>query len=159
MRQREPRRSVRVDEVPEDHRTTVMSGFLASTHTVRLSHQMLMMASLLSPGQASFGKLWEWMVATLTLRRAAAAAATAATSYCSVLGNVALAARQMVRSGKEPYVLVTVQSDVPRAQDTGSGGGLPPASCWVVSSRTGRSTKKRGPRIARGPRMAAMSAS
>ena len=77
MRQREPRRSGRVDEVPEDHRTAVMSGFLASTHTVRLSHQMLMMASLLSPGQASFGKLWEYLVATFTLRLAATAAATA----------------------------------------------------------------------------------
>jgi hypothetical protein len=35
---------------------------------------MLMMASLLSPGQASFGKLWEYLVATFTLRLAATAA-------------------------------------------------------------------------------------
>ncbi|WVZ95422.1 LOW QUALITY PROTEIN: hypothetical protein U9M48_041190 [Paspalum notatum var. saurae] len=67
------------------------------------------------------------LVATLTLRRAAAAAATATTSSCSVLGNVAFSARQTVRSGNEPYALVTVQSDVPHVHDTGSGGGLAPA--------------------------------
>ena len=84
------------------------------------------------PGHASLGRLWEYLVATLTLRPTAAMAAMAATSSSSVLGYVTLAARQVAQSGKEPYTLVTVQSDVPRAQTTGVGGGLDPAR-WMRS--------------------------
>ena len=63
-----------------------MSRFLASIRTVRLSHRVLMMAPSLPPGQASLRKLWEYLVATFTLRLAATAAATAATSSCSLRG-------------------------------------------------------------------------
>ena len=77
-------------------------------HTL-LSRSVLMIAPSLPPGQASLGKLWECLVATLTLRLAFTTAATAVSSSPSVPGKVALAARQMVRSVKEPYTLVTLQ--------------------------------------------------
>jgi hypothetical protein len=66
--------------------STVMSPLAASMLTVLFSRSVLMIVPSRPPGQASLGKLWECLVATLTLRFAAAASATAATSSSSVRG-------------------------------------------------------------------------
>uniref|UniRef100_A0A8R7K132 Uncharacterized protein n=1 Tax=Triticum urartu TaxID=4572 RepID=A0A8R7K132_TRIUA len=66
--------------------STVMSCLSASMETVRFSRVVLMIVPSLPPGHASLGPLCECLVATFILRLADAAAATAATSSCSVLG-------------------------------------------------------------------------
>jgi hypothetical protein len=79
--------------------STVIRPLAASMLTLLLSRSVLMIVPSRPPGHASLVKLWECLAATFTLRLAAAATATAATSSLSVRGYVASAARQMVRSG------------------------------------------------------------